>query len=146
VKNRKTLRKIFVDSEKGTIPRTSEKYRKKEQHKSVGCSVAATGMTAFLPPNLLSLFAARPPVPYLPPVDEGKKALPPYSGLSAYISQFEDPATVDYSKVSGPVETKEKRAARLQQEHEARARARIAKELEKCALSLLIIQGSKVFF
>jgi len=97
-------------------------------------------MTAFLPPNLLSLFAARPPVPYLPPVDEGKKALPPYSGLSAYISQFEDPATVDYSKVSGPVETKEKRAARLQQEHEARARARIAKELEKCAFSLLIIR------
>jgi len=88
-------------------------------------------MTAFLPPNLLALFTARPPIPYLAPVDQGKKPLPPYSGVSAFVSQFEDPTTVDFSKVAPPVETKEKRAERLKKEQEARTRALIAKELEK---------------
>lgn len=88
-------------------------------------------MTAFLPPNLLALFAARPPIPYLAPADQGKKPLPPYSGLAAYINQFEDPVTVDYSKISGPAETKERRSERIKKEREARTRAYIAKELEK---------------
>jgi len=47
------------------------------------------------------------------------------------MQNFEDPTTVDYSKVSGPVETKEKRSERLKKEREARALAKIAKELEK---------------
>ena len=42
-------------------------------------------MTAFLPPNLLALFAPRDPIPYLPPVDKlpyEKKVTHNYTGLS----------------------------------------------------------------
>jgi len=50
-------------------------------------------MTQFLPPNLLALFAARDPIPYLPPTDKlthEKKRLP-YSGVSDFLDHFEDP-------------------------------------------------------
>ncbi|CAP34529.1 Protein CBR-RNP-7 [Caenorhabditis briggsae] len=52
-------------------------------------------MTAFLPPNLLALFEARPPVQYLPPVQEllvdknAKRA--PMTGVAQYVGLFEDP-------------------------------------------------------
>ena len=48
-------------------------------------------MTQFLPPNLLALFAARDPIPYLPPTDKltHEKKRHNYSGLSEYLDQFE---------------------------------------------------------
>lgn len=50
-------------------------------------------MTQFLPPNLLALFEARPPVPYLPPAEDllidknAKRA--PMTGVAAYVGLFE---------------------------------------------------------
>ena len=48
-------------------------------------------MTAFLPPNLLALFAPRDPIPYMPPADklphEKKKGIS--GGVSIYLSEFE---------------------------------------------------------
>ncbi len=48
-------------------------------------------MTAFLPPNLLALFAPRDPIPYLPPIDKlpHEKKTQGYSGVAQYLSQFE---------------------------------------------------------
>ena len=48
-------------------------------------------MTAFLPPNLLALFAARDPIPYLPPADKlsHEKKRASYGGVSQYLKEFE---------------------------------------------------------
>ncbi|XP_046863782.1 U1 small nuclear ribonucleoprotein 70 kDa-like [Xenia sp. Carnegie-2017] len=48
-------------------------------------------MTAFLPSNLLALFAARPPIPYLPPLDKlGHQKKPwSYSGSASIVADFE---------------------------------------------------------
>uniref|UniRef100_A0A2L2YFJ7 U1 small nuclear ribonucleoprotein 70 kDa n=1 Tax=Parasteatoda tepidariorum TaxID=114398 RepID=A0A2L2YFJ7_PARTP len=50
-------------------------------------------MTQYLPPNLLALFAAREPIPYLPPVDKlpYEKRTAGYSGIAAFVNNFEDP-------------------------------------------------------
>lgn len=50
-------------------------------------------MTQFLPPSLLVLFAARDPIPYLAPTDKPthEKKRQPYSGVSDYLTHFEDP-------------------------------------------------------
>lgn len=50
-------------------------------------------MTQYLPDNLLALFAPRPPIPFKPPPDEllvNRKRVS-ISGVSKYISLFEDP-------------------------------------------------------
>lgn len=50
-------------------------------------------MTQFLPDNLLALFAPRPPIEFKPPPDEllvNRKRIP-VSGVSKYVSLFEDP-------------------------------------------------------
>lgn len=48
-------------------------------------------MTQFLPPNLLSLFAPRDPIPYLPPLEKlpFEKKTTGYTGLAEYINLFE---------------------------------------------------------
>lgn len=48
-------------------------------------------MTQFLPPNLLALFAARDPIPYLPPADKlpHEKKTRGYSGVGSFLSHFE---------------------------------------------------------
>lgn len=48
-------------------------------------------MTAFLPPNLLALFAARDPIQYLPPVAKlgSEKKRVPYQGVSIFLKEFE---------------------------------------------------------
>jgi U1 small nuclear ribonucleoprotein len=87
-------------------------------------------MTQYLPPNLLALFQARPPIPYLPPPDIDKKKLPTYDGVSAFLSQFEDPSTVDYSKIPS-VETKDKKRKRIQMEKLEKNQGRIENEISK---------------
>lgn len=72
-------------------------------------------MTAFLPPNLLALFAARDPIPYHPPVDKlsHEKKRNGYGGVAQYLKDFEDP------KDTPPptrVETKEERKERKRKE------------------------------
>ncbi|CAB4013419.1 U1 small nuclear ribonucleo 70 kDa-like, partial [Paramuricea clavata] len=51
-------------------------------------------MTAFLPSNLLALFAPRDAIPYLPPMDKlGHQKKPwPYVGVSNLLAMFEDPS------------------------------------------------------
>lgn len=48
-------------------------------------------MTAFLPPNLLALFAARDPIQYLPPANKQgfEKRRVPYAGVSVFLKEFE---------------------------------------------------------
>lgn len=50
-------------------------------------------MTTGLPPNLLPLFAPRPPLTYLPPVDREIKTRkgPTLEGISQYVTEFTDP-------------------------------------------------------
>ncbi|ESO83260.1 hypothetical protein LOTGIDRAFT_133692 [Lottia gigantea] len=72
-------------------------------------------MTQYLPPNLLALFAARDPIPYLPPADKlghEKKRLS-YGGIASLVNEFEDP------KDTPPptrVETKDERKERKRKE------------------------------
>lgn len=49
-------------------------------------------MTALLPPNLLRLFAPRPPIKYLPPCDKdfNQRRRPVYNGLAQYLEQCAD--------------------------------------------------------
>ena len=53
-------------------------------------------MTQFLPANLLALFAARDPIPYLTPPDKlpHEKKTRGYAGVGAFLDQFE----VSYKK------------------------------------------------
>jgi U1 small nuclear ribonucleoprotein len=83
-------------------------------------------MTQFLPPNLLLLFQPRPPITYLAPIDKPK--LPPYSGVAQFVNQFEDPATVDYSKFR-PIETKDQRRDRKRKERQTAEEEKIQKIL-----------------
>ena len=48
-------------------------------------------MTQYLPPNLLALFAPRPHVQYVPPLDQlpWEKKPWPYCGVSQYLNLFE---------------------------------------------------------
>lgn len=48
-------------------------------------------MTQFLPPNLLALFAAREPIPYLPPAAKlpHEKKQKGYDGVGAFLNVFE---------------------------------------------------------
>ncbi|KAH9628854.1 hypothetical protein HF086_005817 [Spodoptera exigua] len=48
-------------------------------------------MTQFLPPNLLALFAARDPIPYLPPAAKlpHEKKQKGYDGVGAFLDVFE---------------------------------------------------------
>lgn len=48
-------------------------------------------MTAFLPPNLLALFAPREPLGFLPPTDQRPWEKKPwlYSGVAQYLEDFE---------------------------------------------------------
>ena len=46
-------------------------------------------MTQFLPPNLLALFQARSPMPFMPPPSKKRINEQPYTGVSAYLNLFE---------------------------------------------------------
>ena len=91
-------------------------------------------MTQFLPPNLLLLFQPRPPITYIPPIDKPK--LPAYSGVAQFVNQFEDPATVDYSKFR-PLETKDQRRERKRKERQESEEEKIQKILATCTFSVI---------
>jgi U1 small nuclear ribonucleoprotein len=88
-------------------------------------------MTQFLPPNLLALFQARPPIPYLPPPDLKKRKLPAYQGVSSCLSAFEDPADTPPPQPPKP-DTKESRKKRKREEKETANQQRITEQLESC--------------
>lgn len=85
-------------------------------------------MTQFLPPNLLALFAPRDPLPYLPPPDKlpCEKKLLPYSGLAAFVGNFENP------KDTPPptrVETKEEKKERKRKERAEQVAYKLEQDL-----------------
>ena len=68
-------------------------------------------MTSLLPPNLLRLFAPRPPLPYLPPVDKGSKQRKSvhYSGIGEILDLVNSSLDDDYE----PTETMQEKKNRL---------------------------------
>ncbi|BFZ16081.1 hypothetical protein BsWGS_19121 [Bradybaena similaris] len=77
-------------------------------------------MTQYLPPNLLALFAARDPLPYLPPADKlpHEKKRAPYSGVAAFLEGFEDPKdTPPPTRVETRDERKERKRKERQEQH-----------------------------
>lgn len=88
-------------------------------------------MTQFLPPNLLALFAPRDPVPYLPPVEKlpHEKKTHGYSGIAAFLNEFEDP------KDTPPptrVETREERLERRRRERAEQVAYKLEQEIALC--------------
>lgn len=86
-------------------------------------------MTAFLPPNLLALFAPRDPIPFLPPVDKlpfEKKATHNYYGIAQYVHLFEDP--VD-TPAALQVETREERKERRKREKAEQVAYKLEQEI-----------------
>ncbi|CAJ0574921.1 unnamed protein product, partial [Mesorhabditis spiculigera] len=74
-------------------------------------------MPSFLPDNLLALFVARPPFPYLPPpddllVDRNEKR-PKMQGMAQYVHLFEDPADTPPKPI---VETQAEKRARIRKQ------------------------------
>lgn len=78
-------------------------------------------MTQFLPPNLLVLFAARDPIPYLPPTDKPtyEKKRQPYTGVSDYLTHFEDPEETPEPTKAETKQQKLERKAREKAEQNA---------------------------
>ncbi|XP_076471033.1 U1 small nuclear ribonucleoprotein 70 kDa-like [Babylonia areolata] len=77
-------------------------------------------MTQYLPPNLLALFAAREPLPYIAPYDKlpHEKKRPPYIGLSGFLNNFEDPKdTPPPTRVETRDERKERKRKERQEQH-----------------------------
>jgi U1 small nuclear ribonucleoprotein len=71
-------------------------------------------MTAQLPPHLVRLFAPRPPLPYLPPLDKdpGQHVRPQISGVAAYLERCHG-HDVDYEPRETIQERKAKRVKKL---------------------------------
>ncbi|CAB3251223.1 unnamed protein product [Arctia plantaginis] len=85
-------------------------------------------MTQFLPPNLLALFAARDPIPYLPPAAKlpHEKKQKGYDGVGAFLSVFEHP-----SETPPPtrVETREERMERRRRERAEQTAYKLEQEI-----------------
>ncbi|KAJ3092314.1 U1 small nuclear ribonucleoprotein 70 kDa [Quaeritorhiza haematococci] len=85
-------------------------------------------MTALLPPNLLKLFAPRPPLPYLEPLDRDpvERRRPVISGVGEFLPHCKD-HDLDYK----PTETIEERRKRRKEEKAAAAAIAVQKALEE---------------
>jgi len=86
-------------------------------------------MTAFLPPNLLALFAPRDPIAYLPPVDKlpyEKKVTHNYTGIAQHVHLFEDP--VD-TPAPVEVESREERQDRRKKEKAEQVAYKLEQEI-----------------
>ncbi|XP_060808217.1 U1 small nuclear ribonucleoprotein 70 kDa isoform X2 [Amyelois transitella] len=85
-------------------------------------------MTQFLPPNLLALFAARDPIPYLPPAAKlpHEKKQKGYDGVGAFLNVFEHP-----SETPPPtrVETREERVERRRRERAEQTAYKLEQEI-----------------
>ncbi|XP_073966642.1 small ribonucleoprotein particle U1 subunit 70K [Choristoneura fumiferana] len=85
-------------------------------------------MTQFLPPNLLALFAARDPIPYLPPAAKlpHEKKQKGYDGVGAFLNLFEHP-----SETPPPtrVETREERLERRRRERAEQTAYKLEQEI-----------------
>ncbi|KXN67528.1 RNA-binding domain-containing protein [Conidiobolus coronatus NRRL 28638] len=84
-------------------------------------------MTDKLPPNLLKLFAPRPPLPYAPPLDNdpGNKRSPRFTGLAEFL-----PSLNENSSQFQPTETLMQKKARIAQEKKIEQEQRLKNQLE----------------
>jgi hypothetical protein len=104
-------------------------------------------MTDKLPPNLLALFAPRPPLRYLPHCDyePAKRRTMPISGVAAFLEELHKPDP-DYV----PTESWLQRRDRLQLEKKEKQEKKIAEGLETCefisSLTLFICALRLCFF
>lgn len=85
-------------------------------------------MTQYLPPNLLALFAARDPIPYMPPVDKlpHEKKSRGYLGLGNFLNDFEDPKDTPAPK---KVETRQERLERRRREKAEQVAYKLEREI-----------------
>lgn len=85
-------------------------------------------MTKYLPPNLLALFRARPPIEYIPPIQ--KRKLPQYTGINAFLERCNDEKLKDYVYTPGfesrPMR-KRRKVEEKQQNHEVALKEKVAK-------------------
>lgn len=85
-------------------------------------------MTQYLPPNLLALFAARDPIPYLAPVDKlpHEKKSRGYLGVGKFLGDFEDPKdTPPHTRV----ETRQERLDRRRREKAEQVAYKLEREI-----------------
>lgn len=77
-------------------------------------------MTDKLPPNLLALFAPRPPVRYLPPADHGPEArkTQPVTGLASYLSALRDEPAVPYEPTESWLDKRDRKVRQRQERQE----------------------------
>ncbi|KAH8377577.1 hypothetical protein KR093_006109 [Drosophila rubida] len=85
-------------------------------------------MTQYLPPNLLALFAAREPIPFMPPVDKlpHEKKSRGYLGVAKFMSDFEDPKDTPLPKT---VETRQERLERRRREKAEQVAYKLEREI-----------------
>lgn len=85
-------------------------------------------MTQYLPPNLLALFAAREPIPFMPPVDKlpHEKKSRGYLGVGNFLSDFEDPKDTPPAK---KVETRQERLERRRREKAEQVAYKLEREI-----------------
>jgi U1 small nuclear ribonucleoprotein len=82
-----------------------------------------------LPPQIMALFAPRPPLPYLPPIEKPK--LPSYQGVGAFISEFEDPKTAPPPPPWNPPEPRWLIRERIRKEREKKHAKHLEEHLTK---------------
>ncbi|XP_017095865.2 U1 small nuclear ribonucleoprotein 70 kDa [Drosophila bipectinata] len=85
-------------------------------------------MTQYLPPNLLALFAARDPIPFMPPVDKlpHEKKSRGYLGVANFMTDFEDPKDTPLPKT---VETRQERLERRRKEKAEQVAYKLEREI-----------------
>ncbi|ALC38703.1 snRNP-U1-70K [Drosophila busckii] len=85
-------------------------------------------MTQYLPPNLLALFAARDPIPFMPPVDKlpHEKKSRGYLGVASFMADFEDPTETPAPKT---VETRQERLERRRREKAEQVAYKLEREI-----------------
>ncbi|XP_017152221.1 U1 small nuclear ribonucleoprotein 70 kDa [Drosophila miranda] len=85
-------------------------------------------MTQYLPPNLLALFAARDPIPFMPPVDKlpHEKKSRGYLGVAHFMTDFEDPEDTPLPKT---VETRQERLERRRREKAEQVAYKLEREI-----------------
>ncbi|XP_037957890.1 U1 small nuclear ribonucleoprotein 70 kDa [Teleopsis dalmanni] len=85
-------------------------------------------MTQYLPPNLLALFAARDPIPYIAPVDKlpHEKKSRGYIGVGQFLDRFEDPKDTPPTK---RVETRQERIERRRREKAEQVAYKLEREI-----------------
>ncbi|XP_030376949.1 U1 small nuclear ribonucleoprotein 70 kDa [Scaptodrosophila lebanonensis] len=85
-------------------------------------------MTQYLPPNLLALFAARDPIPFMPPVDKlpHEKKSRGYLGVANFMTDFEDPKDTPLPKT---VETRQERLERRRREKAEQVAYKLEREI-----------------